>query len=191
MRQGIRAGVCLAVLALLVGCSSAPDVVSEGARRDELKAAAAAVGPVTSAWTAVETASICDGRSSCRDSGVSFVSRRTGGSPQTVCAEAVPWVARSFGVTYSVADCVRAMTGPADSTTTQPGFSWNVLVPVRQVAGAPATWQVSVYADDVDGGRVGSGATPVPLSYQAGGYLYDGDRVAAIASLSRVSASPS
>jgi hypothetical protein len=187
----MRLGAILAALALLTGCSATGQSASVVVRRDELSRAAAAVGPVTPAWTAVETSPICDSRTACNDSGVSFVSRRTGGSPQTVCAEVVPWVARSLGVTYAVEDCVRAMTAPADSTTTQSRYSWDVLVPLRQIAGAPATWQVSVYADNIDGGLVGSGATPVPASYQAGGYLYDGDRVAAIASLTGVSASPS
>lgn len=192
MRRGLPAGAVFAVLALVAGCGSTPRATSGGtSRHDELVRAAAAVTPVTPAWSAVETAPICTTETPCSDSGVSFVSRRKGGSPRTVCTEAVPWLARSFGVTYAVEDCVRAMTGPADSTTTQPGFAWDVLVPVRQVAGRPATWVVSVYADDVDAGRVGSGAAPVPLSYQAGGFLYDGDRVAAVASLRGIPPSPS
>lgn len=183
------------MIVLMSGCSSAsssgPGATSNPARQAELVTAATAVGPVTSGWSAVQTSSICEGRPSCTDPSVSFVSRRKGGTPQQVCAEAAPWVARSFGVAATVEDCVRAMTGPADSTTTQPGFQWHPGVTVADVDGSPATWQISVIADEVDGGQGGPGTALVPLSYQAGGYLYDGDRAADIARLTGVSPSPS
>jgi hypothetical protein len=181
-------------MVLMTGCSSASTSGSGGAsdpgRQDELVAAAKALGPVTQGWTAIETSSICDGQS-CTDPSIDFVSRRKGGSPQKVCAEAVPWVSRSFGVTATVEDCVRAMNAPADPSTTQPGFQWEVGAPVAQVAGSTATWQVLVYADSVDFGDAGSGAAGVPVSYQAGGYLYDGDRAADIARFTGVSPAPS
>lgn len=186
----MQVAAAVVVLGLASGCSSAPGSTSDAARQAELVKAATALGPVTPTWTSVETSPICDGQS-CTDPSVGFVSRRRGGSPQRVCAEAVPWLTRSFGVTATVEDCVRAMTSAADPSTTQPGFQWDVGTSVAQVAGSTATWQITVYADSVDFGDAGSDAPGVPVSYLAGGYLYDGDRAADISRFTGVSPAPS